>query len=493
MTTQISPLNAALDGFFRSAIAPVFLCGADAGRVTLHVKDGAPTPRLKADAEAALRAAGLKGRVVVREHGVRDLAAPRSLERLAALFAHDSIVYDPTASIGRARALVDAAATLRRDHGKLVRGVFLDPAARILFVVMPTNEDTDALVATGKRLQEACERAVEAAAIASGSPAFNRPPIVVRAVTDLPGRELIPVDERAARLVGSSRRNVRRWLTAVAAAIGVGTAAGAATAQSASGPAVSGLNGKVELSGGYMQSENKGLDGFAGFAAGSVAAPIGHSFGVQGDVGVGIIDGEFAVGTGGHLFWRDPSVGLVGAAGQWRRIDKTDLFRVGGQGELYLNKITAGIFAGYQWGERGTKLRTKSGFVGGIDLKAYPMDDLMLRAGLGVEAGSVIGRFGAEYRPGFQALPGLSLFADGGVGPTSRPSRWPACASTSARRSRTRRSSVATARTIPTTSSRARPRSTASRARARPPRLRRRSGGADVHRHGADDLRAVVV
>jgi len=71
-------------------------------------------------------------------------------------------------------------------------------------------------------------------------------------------------------------------------------------------PAVSALNAKLGAQGGS-------LDGMAtGIGFGSFTTPLGHSFGVQVDAGAGSVDSKTYWSTGAHLFWRAPSVGLLG-------------------------------------------------------------------------------------------------------------------------------------------------------------------------------------
>src|SRR5262249_35117626 len=72
-------------------------------------------------------------------------------------------------------------------------------------------------------------------------------------------------------------------------------------------PAVDGINGKIAGFGG-------GANGFYG-ANGSLALPIARQLGAQIDGGVGSLDSSGWSHGAGHLFWRDPSIGLLGAYG----------------------------------------------------------------------------------------------------------------------------------------------------------------------------------
>lgn len=80
-------------------------------------------------------------------------------------------------------------------------------------------------------------------------------------------------------------------------------------------PAVDGLNAKISGFGGAAKGR-----GFYG-AAGSVLIPFGVRYGLQIDglveSGDTSIQGDVVLaGTAAHLFWRDPSVGLLGLYGQ---------------------------------------------------------------------------------------------------------------------------------------------------------------------------------
>lgn len=88
-------------------------------------------------------------------------------------------------------------------------------------------------------------------------------------------------------------------------------------------PAVSSLNGKLSLSGGGTQP-GYDVSGFFPFdddfeggfkAKGSVTVPIAYRYGFQADGVLGTVQDEFYGHGGAHLFWRDPSFGLLGTYG----------------------------------------------------------------------------------------------------------------------------------------------------------------------------------
>jgi hypothetical protein len=182
-------------------------------------------------------------------------------------------------------------------------------------------------------------------------------------------------------------------------------------------PAVSGPNGKFDLIGGVVDTNSTSTDG-VGLAAGSYSIPLDHAYGFQIDGVAGVVDDDFVGGVAGHLFWRDPSVGLLGITGAFVGVDGSngapnrDVTRLGGEGEYYLDQFTLEAAAGYQFGKN-----TDDGFYGSVDLAWYATDDLRLH--IGGETNPVLDhsfRAGFEYQPGIAGWSGLALFADGTVG-----------------------------------------------------------------------------
>jgi hypothetical protein len=82
-------------------------------------------------------------------------------------------------------------------------------------------------------------------------------------------------------------------------------------------PAVSKLNARLE--GAFGEFDDKSVAAFQG----SLATPLGHSYGAQIDVPAGGWDGRSLVGAAGHLFWRDPAFALIGLYGIGYHSDAT--------------------------------------------------------------------------------------------------------------------------------------------------------------------------
>lgn len=182
----------------------------------------------------------------------------------------------------------------------------------------------------------------------------------------------------------------------------------------AQAPAVSQTNGKLSLEGGVAGVD--GRDGGAGLAQGSLTLPLGSSFGVQADGAVGVMNGGFAWGVGGHLFWRDPARALLGLMASTAETNNFGWTRVGVEGDLYLGPITLAGHGGYQWGNDSRRINVDSGFFGGADVRFYLNENFAMTAGGGIYAGDWLARGGLELQPGLFKMPGLALFARGAVG-----------------------------------------------------------------------------
>lgn len=184
------------------------------------------------------------------------------------------------------------------------------------------------------------------------------------------------------------------------------------------GPAVSQPNGKLSVFGGVRDRQVVRPDSKGGLM-GSWTMPLGHEYGVQLDGLIGRRDGALKGGAGVHLFWRDPGRGALGITGSWVGWDAdrqqggyTDMFRVGGAGELYSDRLTLAGQVGAQLSDN-----IDNGFYGRADLKWYPTPNLAFK--LGGEWNKLVrgfGRLGLEYQPGIAAMPGLALFADAAAG-----------------------------------------------------------------------------
>ncbi len=194
----------------------------------------------------------------------------------------------------------------------------------------------------------------------------------------------------------------------LAAAI-AGTALMLAAPAFAEKNAVSQLNIKGEGFGGIL-SEGEAYGG-----AGSVAIPILEGIGAQVDAMAGSLDGEFAYGIGGHLFWRAPSTGLFGLVASYMDVDNIyDVWRLGIETEWYFDDVTLGGTIGWQSAE--TDFISDDFWFAGVEGKFYATDDVALN--LGVTALGFEGNEDFQFNAGaeFGLLEGVTLFVDGKIG-----------------------------------------------------------------------------
>ncbi len=232
---------------------------------------------------------------------------------------------------------------------------------------------------------------------------------------------------------GDWRKRLNR--RALAAAIAAAVCLGAPSEAFADGdgmplPAVSGVNGKAGVTGGA--AGGKGLV----FGDISLTVPLGHSYGAQADATVGDFGKHTVFGFGGHVFWRNPALGLVGLTGSYVEINDhnhSHVARIGAEVEGYMGDIlgvggdlTIKGAVGWQDGDKrqvniASGARGRASLDGGyvsLTLAYYPIDDLVLKLGGEVASGPInnVGTFGFQYQPAPTAYPGMTIFVDGAVG-----------------------------------------------------------------------------
>jgi len=197
-------------------------------------------------------------------------------------------------------------------------------------------------------------------------------------------------------------------------------------------PAVDGINGKIAGFGGGAEHSN----GFYG-TAGSLAFPLAQQWGAQIDGGVGSLDGSGWSHGAGHLFWRDPSIGLVGAYGSyfhWNGVSPSTIPRIGvdvsrfaAEGEYYWTRWTARGLAGYETARLNVPnvaglagLSVPNRFFDSISASYYVTDNFELSIGhlysFGRHGLTLGGEYGFALGGGRMAsLFATALFAEGGT------------------------------------------------------------------------------
>jgi len=178
-------------------------------------------------------------------------------------------------------------------------------------------------------------------------------------------------------------------------------------------PAVDGVNGKLTVYGGAGQGNSVTISGIpglspaqsstvwkgAGGAMGTISVPLGHSFGAQLDLGSGAFGNSPLGNATGHLFWRDPDKGLIGAYGSGLLLgDRVGrgVWTAAGEFEAYLGRFTGRAVIGIQGASsyRGAlspfEVRSYGGpsafttpnyFTDIVSATFYPIDDLALSVG----------------------------------------------------------------------------------------------------------------
>ena len=171
--------------------------------------------------------------------------------------------------------------------------------------------------------------------------------------------------------------------------------------------AVSATNGKAEAGGGYYKDQNQ-IKGGVFHGAGSVAFALGCSFGFQLDTAIGALDGKTSGGVAGHAFTREPNSYLLGTYGEYSLVGKNDIWRVGAEGEVYLNRVTFTGLVGYENSDR-----TKGDIFASIGATFYATDNFNLSGGyrrfLDVDAGFIGAEWMLEDSP-------ISVFSNGQIG-----------------------------------------------------------------------------
>jgi hypothetical protein len=385
--------------------APIFLARSQTqggGKVvTIHSSEPGVASGLARSAEEILGKGGDQVKCQLKRHSMRALFKPKSLEALTSRFGSGEIVYDPTRIVSRMIMLVGLAKSLRVTLTSKIRAVGFESRRRTLYVILDRQvqgSSTDSLRETMARVAHLVE----------GWRKETRPDFDLSIRVGFaapPASRLVAVD---ARSVTTNAVNIMSGkLVQVARALGLAALFGASTAVAAdvnvngSGPAVSQPNLTIIHKGGATDGEFEGEI----FAKG--ALPVGDALGIQIEAGIGIDD---YYGVAGHLFTRNPELGMLGAYASYESIDGIELSRFAAESEFFLNAITIGGDVGYQSGE------VDHGIFGRVDLKFYASPDFVLSVGGEAAPGLEFARVGAEWRPGFDALPGLSLFADGEFG-----------------------------------------------------------------------------
>lgn len=451
--------------------------------VTFHTAESASTSAERRKLQSLASHAGLAERIRVKAHSDKKIGKPRSFEQLLDLYDDGEIAYDPTGGFDRANKLLNFAQVVRGNLGNdKVAGVFWHAEWRTAYVVLNYNNYFNDKKVKVADLGEAEREARKAMALTCTNEFVS----ALRIGFELPALALTPIDN-ASRIEKSNFLGQLAKIAKVPAAAALGGAM-LATPAAADGhgsmPAVSGINGKIAIIGGTSDGiKNTVIDTNAQpysfnsddndiwLGVGSITVPLGERMGIQIDGVFGQIDhgpitnngfgsasfGEQEVwGIGGHLFWRDPSQGLIGFTASHTDFSAPetnftngiitipsggafnsssfpgfDITRLGGEVEIYQDQFTLAARGGY---ERISYdyINTSGGFANanflkdeidgsyaGVDFNWYATDDFMVS--LGASTSTLTDGFqtkaGFEWAPAMEGFEGLTIFADGIFGP----------------------------------------------------------------------------
>lgn len=168
----------------------------------------------------------------------------------------------------------------------------------------------------------------------------------------------------------------------------------------AQGSAVAAANASVDVRVGDFDGGFIGA-GFKG------TMPLGERFGAQLDLGAST---NKYFGVAGHLFWRDPSLALVGIVTSIETLNGADVQRFGVEGELYYDKFTLFAQIGGQNNDGDNGAYGKAGFA------FYAQDSLKFTLSGDVSDDDTGLIAGLEWKPEEFVLPGSTLFVQGRAG-----------------------------------------------------------------------------
>lgn len=184
---------------------------------------------------------------------------------------------------------------------------------------------------------------------------------------------------------------------------------------------VDSLNFELSVLGGAFDRNVIGTASNAMFTA-SVASPIPffEKFGVQVDTALGVYDDEFTGAAAGlHLFWRDPSVGLIGIYGDWSYVNPEHAGRVGGEFAVYNGRWSLDVLAGIQFGQH-----VLTEFIDEVDLSYYFTDNTRGSIGHRLTSRGNVGNVSFEHLMTDQGFDGWSIFGELEAGEDNYAAGW---------------------------------------------------------------------
>ena len=210
------------------------------------------------------------------------------------------------------------------------------------------------------------------------------------------------------------------WRTSVACSLFILLAASAAATE----PAVSKMNAKTGVTIGSIDGDNiSTLDG-------SLTIPLGNPAGIQIDAGFGQWESGAPVGDiditrlGVRLFARNPQLGMAGIYTSLNELEGNggdiDIEQYGVEGEFYSKLYDAPLTFSALFGQYDSDF-SGDDLLGTIDVRWYPLDELMVELGAAIVDNDKKTHVGAEYQllQSLTSFMALSAYADLAVGEDS--------------------------------------------------------------------------
>jgi hypothetical protein len=193
--------------------------------------------------------------------------------------------------------------------------------------------------------------------------------------------------------------------------------------QAVTGQAVDGFNAKYDAFGGTLAHKS-----FWGGKA-SWSVPLASRFGFQADSAFGKYDNRPYQAGAGHLFWRDPAVGLAGVYGSYTNWDsgfgRSQIGQVAAEAAVYLGRWSVEGIAGAEFGNSVTgvvgplvnTIDIDTRFFDKINVSYYLTENVQVFSGHRYLGGKHAAAFGAEVAvPIPQTAVMASAFVEGRAG-----------------------------------------------------------------------------
>lgn len=386
----------------------IFYCGAksSADKLFIVVKDKPSAkqiaPLLKKYAKASSRLANCK----IKISSSLQLEKVKSLESILDRIPHGQIIIDPTGTLERSKILVALAKKVRLQFPQ-VTACFFNSEKRNLFFTLKHDVTYEEGTEITKQLENILITYLQSLT--------KRFALTITVAPRKPYGKVIAIDNQS--IICSKKNWVKnlmkkmKWSLFIASASStLGLTPAKANSHCVQLPAVSKFNGWLGAVGGGVH--NHFVGGAGGAGEGGFAFSLLNNLAIQAHG----FDGGFAHtniwSIDGYIFWRDPLQGMVGP--HLTYTDTPGLYQtlLGLHGERYLNSLT---LVG-EFGARHFNTDDENSYYAEALLHWYTINNWDLNLGFINIDGNVAGQIGTEYEVGLQSLPGLSVFADFGVG-----------------------------------------------------------------------------